>query len=164
MEKIVRRASSRGRSSHTIGHLCIVQLTQLPAAEKSILTPLPFVWRRAVPQRSSRHKSVFVPASAVDMGCCAIVDVKVCSLSVDTSLYPVTLPRSDPHGATLSLAISLQCGVTVTVTGLRAHVTLFGEIEALIHELTVTQAESTVSHSTRCCTGSRPTCQYAAVS
>ena len=37
----------------------------------------------------------------------------------------------DPNGATLSLAISLHCGVTVTITGLRAHVTLFGEIESL---------------------------------
>ena len=90
--KIVRRASSRRRSIQTIGYLCIIQLTQLPAAERSILTPLPFVWHRAVLQRSSSHKSVFVPASAMDMGCCATVDVKACSLSVDTSLYPVIFP------------------------------------------------------------------------
>ena len=29
---------------------------------------------------------------AVDTGCLATVDIRVCSLSVDTSLYPVTLP------------------------------------------------------------------------
>ena len=39
------------------------------------------------------------------------------SVSRDTS-------RSDPHGATLSLALSLHCGVTVTATGL-VHVSLF---------------------------------------
>ena len=89
--KIVRRASSRGRSSQTSGYLCIIKLTQLPVAERSILTPLPFVWRRAFLQRSSSHKGVFVPASAADMGCCATVDIKACSLSVDTSLYHVTL-------------------------------------------------------------------------
>ena len=79
------------------------------------------------------------------------------SVSRDTS-------RGDPHGATLSFAFFLHCGVTVTVTGPRAHVTVFGEIEAVVHDLNVTQAESTVSQSTSCCTGSRLTCQYAAVS
>ena len=53
-----RRASTRERSSQTIGYFCIIQLTQLPAAERSILTPLHFVWRHAVLQRSLSYKSV----------------------------------------------------------------------------------------------------------
>ena len=109
----VRRASSRGRSSQTIGYLCIIQLTQLPAAEKSILTPLPFVWRRAVLQWSSSHKSFFfVPASAME-GCCATVDVKACSLLAVGEHVSVSRDTSlgDPHGATLCLAISLFIAV-----------------------------------------------------
>ena len=107
--KIVRRASSRKRSSQTIGYLCIIQLTQLRAAERSMLTPLPFVWRRAVLQKSSSHKSVFLPASSMDMGCAA-VDVIACSISVDTSLYPVTLPgRSSRCNSKPCNLPSLRC-------------------------------------------------------
>ena len=48
---------------------------------------------------SCRHRTllavsghVLVSASMMNTGCCATVDIKLCSLLVDTFLYPVTLP------------------------------------------------------------------------
>ena len=72
-----------------------------------------------------------VPAIAV-----STADIRACSLSVVTSLYPVTTSLNDPHSATRSLASALCCGVTVT--GLRAHGTLLCESEAVVNETTVT--------------------------
>ena len=68
----------------------------------------------------------------MDVACCATVDIKVFSLFMDTSLYPVTLAWAIPR----ILTSDLHC--VVTLTGLRAHVTPFVEIEAILRELTVT--------------------------
>ena len=72
----------------------------------------------------------------MDAACCATVDIKIFSLLMDTSLYPVTLAWAIPSGQLESLQAPFHC--IVTLTGLRTHVTLFGEIEAIIRELTVT--------------------------
>ena len=90
--------------------------------------------RRAVLQRSSSYKSVLVPASTMDTGCCATADFKAFSLSVDMSLFPVTLPWSI---STLHWKpckhLSWRCN-----PDLRAQCILFGEIESISHEPTVT--------------------------
>ena len=72
-----------------------------------------------------------VPAVAV-----STADIRACSLSVGTSLFPVTTSLGDLHSATRSLASALCCGVTVT--GLRARGILLGESEVVVQELTVT--------------------------
>ena len=48
------------------------------------LLPSPSTSKRLLASRSA--------SMAADTVCRAIVDIRVCSLSVDTSLYPVTLP------------------------------------------------------------------------
>ena len=73
---------------------------------------------------------VHLHGSMMDTACCAAVDIRVFSLSVDTSLYPVTLAWAIPTSA-------LHCVVTGTVTSLRAHGILFGKIESVAHQPTV---------------------------
>ena len=118
---------------HTVVCLRIIQLTHVLVAGRLILTSLAFV-RRAVLQRSSSYKSVLVPASMMDTGCCAAADFKAFSLSVDMSLFPVTLPRtiSTLHSKPCK-HLSWRCNPE-----LRAQCILFGEIESISHEPTVT--------------------------
>ena len=118
---------------HTVVCLRIIQLTHVLVAGRLILTSLAFV-RRAVLQRSSLYKSVLVPASMMDTGCCAAADFKAFSLSVDMSLFPVTLPWtiSTLHSKPCK-HLSWRCN-----PDLRAQCILFGEIESISHEPTVT--------------------------
>ena len=89
---------------------------------------------------SCRHRrceaATAVTAAVVPAVAVSTADIRACSLSVVTSLHPVTTSLGDPHSATRSLASALCCGVTVT--GLRAHGTLLCESEAVVHETTVT--------------------------
>ena len=77
---------------------------------------------------------VLVSASMMDTGCCATADFKAFSLSVDMSLFPVTLPLaiSTLHSKPYKRP-SWRCSAD-----LRAQGTLFGEIESISHEPTVT--------------------------
>ena len=77
---------------------------------------------------------------AVDTGCRATVDIRVCSLSVDTSLYPVTLPGVSSVLRLKSLASALCWSVAVTV--LRVLAIFLAEGEAVLHELIVTSGMS----------------------
>ena len=91
--------------------------------------------KRSTHQTSMIETTTGLPQWRWTRGCCATADIRACSLSVDTSLYPVTLPWAIST-APRSLASALCCGVTVT--RLRAHGILLEESEAVVHETTVT--------------------------
>ena len=80
-----RRAFSSVRSRQTIGCLHIIQLMHVPSL---CLGTVPF-------HKGSRI-GVLVPASRLDTGCCATVDIRAFSLLVNTSSCLVTLPWTNP--------------------------------------------------------------------
>ena len=94
--KSARLASSRGCFfCQTIVCLRIIQLHAHPRPRK-IESPVTCLCLGARPfykgLQTTRAFSVGVPASMMDTGCCAVADFKAFSLSVDMSLFLVTLP------------------------------------------------------------------------
>ena len=84
---------------------------------------------------------------AVDAGCCVTANIRACSLSVGTFLFPSDI-SDDVHSTTRILASALTTGVTAA--GLRARGTLLDESKPLSMN-TPLQPESTVTQSTSCC-------------
>ena len=84
--------------------------------------------------QTTRAFSVGVPASMMDTGCCATTDFKAFSLSVDMSLFPMILPCavSTLHSKPCKCS-SWRCNADLRAQGI-----LFGEIDAIAHEPTVT--------------------------
>ena len=83
--------------------------------------------------------SVGVLASMMDTGCCALADIKVFSLPVDMSLYLVThyCAVSTKHPKPCKCS-SWRCNADIRAQGI-----LFGEIESIAHEPTVTNVNPT---------------------
>ena len=112
--------------------------TSRTSRSRKIDSPVTCLCLGAVPfykgLETTRAFSVGVPASMMDTGCCAIADFKAFSLSVDMSLFPVTLPCavSTLHSKPCKCS-SWRCDADLRAQGI-----LFGEIESIAHEPTVT--------------------------
>ena len=134
--KNARHASSRECFCQTIGCLRIIQL-HARSGPRKIDSPVTCLCLGAVSfhkrLQTSRAFSVGVSASMMDTGCF--------SLSVDMSLFLVTLPCavSTLHSKPCKCS-SWRCDAD-----LRARCILFGEIESIAHEPTVTSVVDRVT-------------------
>ena len=109
--------SARECFCQTVGCLRTMQLAHVPVSGRLIPPSLSFVW---APCRSTKVFKLQEPFSVgdlvsalmMDTGCCATADFKTFSLSVDMSLFPVTLPVRPPC-CTRGLASALHGVVTL---------------------------------------------------